>query len=181
MAQTQRTLSDIFALLANNTTRQIGATDLRDAIETLRPREGECYVTSSAATTVSVAGTYYKAAGTTTLVAGAYEFDDDSGTSNRLKYTGSVPVHADIVATISMTAAASNQVIGFKVAKGGMVMDASTVRRKVGTGSDLGALVCRASVSLATGDYVELWVTNETTTTTVTVDNMNFHVTAFTE
>jgi len=181
MAQTQRSMSALFTLLADNTTRAISATDLRDAVESLRQREGESYISSAAATVVASTGVYVKAAGTSTLVAGAYEFDDDSGTDNRLMYTGAETVHCDVGAVISMTSVASNQVICFKIAKNGVVIDSSEVQRKVGTGSDVGALVCRASTDLDTGDYVELWVTNNTTSGNVTVELCNLHVTGFTE
>lgn len=177
MSDTSRSLSAILALFADNSTGNISAQDLRDFVVSIFPGEGSMYVTSSAATTISVATTYYKAAGTTTAITTT---NFDMPANNRIRYTGASDIQATVTATISMTCASSNQVVGFKLYKyddsagSGAVVDSSIVRRKVGTGSDIGALAISGDVSLSTNDYLELHVTNETSTGSVMVDQMYF-------
>ena len=178
MADTQRTRAAIVALLADNISGDISAQDVRDMFESDKQSEGECYVSAAAATTP--AGSYLKALGTTTFVGGT-NFDDDGGTSNRLKYIGVEPVHADIVCAFSMTCGGNLKVLGVGIAKNGTFITASEIQRKIGTGTDIGAGACQASVSLSNGDYVEVFVNNHTDNATITLDFMNLHITACTE
>ncbi len=152
----------------------ITANDMRDLIVSLAPSHGALSINVPAATTISIAGTYYKAAGTTTIDADANAFDDDSSTDNRLRYIGTPDRHVEIVTTISMTCSGSNQILGFKLAKNGTVIDDSVSRRKVGTGSDIGGITLVAHTDMSTNDYLEVFCTNETSTATVTVEEIHF-------
>ena len=172
MADTARTKSALAALLADNTTGQISPQDIRDFLETMQPAYGSCYVTASAATTIAVAGTYYKAAGTTTQI----DVNRFTHANNRLTYTGTPTVRARAIAMLSVLTAGTNDVLGFKIAKNGTPIAASEIRRFVGTGTDVGAVALAVDVDLATNDYLEIWVTNEDATATVTLDKMYFAV-----
>jgi len=166
MADTARTKAALAAILADNTSGAISPQDVRDFLETMHPSFGSLYFSSAAATTITVAGTFYKAAGTTTQVS-ANRFT--VGT-NRLTYTGTPTIHTHIAASYSMTTAGTNDILGIAIAKGGSVLTHSILKRKIGTGSDVGAAACHADVSLATNEYIELWVTNYDATATVTLD-----------
>ena len=50
------------------------------------------------------------------------------------------------------------------------------VKRKVGTGSDLGAASLHADATLSSGDYLELKCTNDTSASTITVQNLYLYV-----
>lgn len=178
MVDTARTKAEILALLADNNAGDISPQDVRDMVVSLIPAHGGLYRNVAAPTTVTVAGTYYKAAGTTT----AGELDDlTMPQDNRLTYIGVPERHFHILATISMTCDGINKIIGFKIAKNGTPIDGSVSRRRVGTGTDIGALAVQADVALATNDYVEIWVTNETTNTAVTLDEFHLHMSGILE
>ena len=171
MVDTARTLSELQTLLADNTVGGISPQDLRDFLVSMKPPYGSFYRNAASATTVSVAGTYYKAAGTTT--AGSL-YLMDMPADNRLRYTGTPTMHFHVAVSTSFTTAGSNETIGLKVAKNGTVIDSSVCRRRVTSGSDIGSTAVHIDASLATNDYLELFVTNETNTSTVTIDEVYF-------
>jgi hypothetical protein len=53
-------------------------------------------------------------------------------------------------------------------------VDASLVSRKVTASGELGAVVVQGSALMSVNDYLEIHVTNETTTAAVTVEDFNF-------
>lgn len=179
MADTRRTSDDLLTNLFQDgqAASSITAQDLRDLIVSLVPSHGSFTIDTPAATTIVTPGTYVKAAGTTTFDADPDDFSDDAGTDNRLKYTGTPTRHVTVAVSISMTCGGSNQVLGFKIAKNGILIDDSVARRKVGTGSDIGGIGVHAHVDMTTGDYIEIWCTNETSTSTVTVEEVHLMAT----
>ena len=169
---TQRSLAELLALLPDNVTGRIEPEDLRDLLVSLTPGHGSLSRNAAADTTIVTPGTYVKAAGTTT----AGHLDDMTmPVDNRLTFIGVSPRHFHIMACISMTVAGVNKLVGIKIAVNGAVIDGSVVRRFVSTGVDIGAATVQADVTLNENDYVELWVTNETTATVVRLDEFNMH------
>ena len=129
---------------------------------------------NTTATTIAVSGTYYKVLGTTT----ANALSSFTHASNRLTYTGATTRYFKISASpISMISAGTNIRASLKFAKNGTVIG-YPVTRKINTGSDVGACSLSFDVSLATNDYVEIFVTNETNTSSVTVEDLYFSITA---
>lgn len=126
---------------------------------------GSMYVSAEAATSIAVAGTYVKAAGTTLAIT---LNDFDMPASNRLRYIGAGTLLCVVEASVSMKAGANNIESAWRFAKNGTTIEHSQVDRRVGVGADIGALVVVGEVTLTTNDYVELWVTNETSTATMT-------------
>lgn len=128
---------------------------------------------NSTATTISVVGTYYKVAGVT--------IDNSSANfthaNNKLTYTGTVAKFFRVsVSPLSMISASNNVIVAFLIAKNGTTVG-YPMTRKIGTGSDVGAGSLSFDVELAENDFVELYVTNETSATTVTVEDMYMSVT----
>lgn len=175
MADTQRTIPALLTLLADNTAGDISPQDIRDMLVTLVPGLGTIYISTPTETTVAAANTPLKAAGTTTLLATAQNFTMPA--NNRLTYTGTPDVLANVSISISMTAAANNKVVTMYVAENGTPVAASAVERKVGTGADVGALSVQYALTLSTNDYVELFVENNTDDTNLTIENMVMQVT----
>lgn len=171
MVDTVKTVTQLQALLADNTSGDISPQDVRDFLVSCAPPYGAMSRLVAAATAVAVPGTYYKAAGTTVL-GNASNFD--MPVDNRLRYTGAASKHMHIVVSASFTTAGVNNIIGLKVAKNGVLLDDSIQRRKVGTGSDIGSTAVHADAQLVTNDYLELWLTNETDTDAVTIDELYF-------
>lgn len=120
---------------------------------------GGLSTTSYLPSVMTLQNTYYKMQGvTTTTVLSGFT---SSGVNNRLTYTGTQPILAQVTATIAMTATNSNEVYGFRIAKNDSALTASAVDRKIGTSTDVGAVAIVSLITLATNDYVEVWSQNE--------------------
>jgi len=176
MAETQRTLASVLTLLADNTSGAISPTDLRDAVETLRPGHGEIYISSSAATTLSDTTTWVEAAGTYTLSTSPTAHWWAEATNARLNYTGVADSLAEVSASVSMTSGSSTQDIEIGIGKNGTILTPSIVRRKIGTGSDVGAAPIVAQVDVSTTDYLSIMIRNITAANNVTLDLANLCV-----
>src|SRR3990167_4459514 len=164
---TQKTKSQLDSLFANNTTGLTTNASLRDFVDTATHGHGSFYISASSATTITVPGTYYKMAGSTSLVAG-HRFT--MPTNNRLTYTGSASVHAHLVVNLSVLSSVNNQVCRYAIAINGIILDHSIMETKVLTGTDIDSIAIHADATLATNDYIELWCTNATSTSTITAE-----------
>lgn len=164
---TQRTKEELDALFADNNVGDITPARMRDLIETMKPsRIGLHFNTPGIATTIAVAGTYVKAAGTTYSDA---EYRWTMPTNNRLMYNGPANQSILFVATISFTCSSNNQQIAFACAKNGNVQTSSVIRTGISTGSDIRALTLVTDGQFDAGEYLEIWLTNLTGTASVTV------------
>lgn len=188
MADTIRTENDLLTNLFQNgqAANSITAQDVRDLIVSMRPGFGEAGMQANAtATTISSSGTYYKVAGTTALSGSEYLFDDDSSTSNRLRYTGAAEKLVYITATISFESASNNQQISFKAylyddsGASGALIDDSIVTFYVTNASQAHSVAISCHAAMATNDYIEIHVTNETSAANVTVTDLSLHTFAF--
>ena len=167
MADTQRTASALATLFADNTSGDISPQDLRDFLVSAHVNYGVSYVSTAAETTISTQDVFVKAAGTTTEIATR----NFTHTAGRLTYNGTPDINVYVSCCFSMTAAGNSKEIDFKIAKNGTVIDSSMIRRKVGTGTDVGAASVDSFIEgLSTNDYIELWVANHTDTTNVTIE-----------
>lgn len=135
---------------------------------------GELFmVGNSTVSNVTIAGTFIKAAGTTTLTAGARNFD--MPVSNRLRYTGTNTKMFHIAFTCTYhTTGGSNQVLRFQVYKNGLPVAASVIKDTMRTSSDFNSTAIHAMASMSQNDYLEVWVTNDTNAANdVILDNLN--------
>lgn len=169
MAETQRTIAEMQTLLANNATGDVSATDLRDLMATLRSGHGEMAITSSSTTTPDNTTSYKQLAGTYALTAGAHNWD--MNTDGQLRYIGVAARDAHVSLAISFTAGTNNQIIHFRLEKNGTSIAASEAKRKIGTGSDVGAIALHGHIGVVTNDYLTIGVRNETSTGTITADH----------
>lgn len=132
---------------------------------------GECYFNANAsATAITVTGTYYKGAGTTT----AGTNSQFTATANRLTYNGLKTRNFLVTIAVSVSTGNNNQVLGVQIFKGGVAVAASEQEIRQTTAGDAVTGVAKSIISLATGEYVELYVTNKTATNSVTIEYMNF-------
>lgn len=169
MSQTQRTLTQILTALADNTSRAITPQDIRDAVETLAPRHGTVYVTAAAPNAIATPGVFYPQASTTE---GIRLRGFTASSPGRLTYAGVARVHAHIACTLSMSAGANNQTLAARLAKNGETLPDSEVRNRVAIGADVQSTALHADFHMDTGDFIELFVTNTTSTAMVQVDLM---------
>lgn len=175
--QTQRTISEVLANLPDNTSGQIAPEDVRDIVATLLSGFAEERLTSSVETSIGTVNTYVKLAGTTLLDKNSTYWS--SPQSNRLQYSGPAKRGVNCQATLSITTASNNKTIKVAVAKNGVVIEDSAIRRFVATGSDEGAVALFAFDEVINGDYFEVWVANETDSTNITATSLNFAVIDF--
>jgi len=186
MVDTIRTETDLLTNIFQDgqAAGSITAQDVRDLIVSMRPGFGEVSMQGNAtATTISVAGTYYKVAGTTALSGSEYLFDDNS-VSNRLRYTGASDKLVMVTATISFISESNNQSVAFKAYRyddsgaSGAVIDDSLVTYYVSNASQAKSATLQCHAVLSTNDYIELHVANETSTANVTVEDLAIHTVA---
>lgn len=129
---------------------------------------------NATATSIATQGVAVKAAGTTALQAITQKF---SHTSNRLTYAGAITRDFKITVSASITSG-NNNVIGNYIAKNGTVVANSEIYITTNAGGRAENVTIQTVVSLATDDYVEFFVENDTGTTNITVTDMAFIVEA---
>ena len=174
---TQRTIATILGLLADNTAGDISAEDMRDAVESLRGSFGKMAVQAadSAAITISDTTSYFEATAPTWTLSGVATSSPnaanfDMATNGRLRYTGLVPIVANVTMSVAVTSGTSNQVIYYRLGKNGSTSANSEMHRKIGTGADVGALAIGGIFELDTNDYLSLFVRNTTGANNITIE-----------
>lgn len=170
MPDTVRSISSLQTLLADNTSGAISAQDLRDMLVSVLHASGSMTWTVPAASTISTPGTPVKAAGTTTAVnlsTGRFSMPE----SNRLLYNGPADVHAHIACSVSVSCASNNQDIRLVLAKNGELLTHSIVDNKISTAGDEQSTALHADTMLTDGDYLELWIGNNTSTGAPTINH----------
>lgn len=113
-----------------------------------------------------------KVAPVTTLNAD-YEFDNGGANNGRLRYTGTVTKTFHIATTISFAADSANDVFVIGVAKNGTVIAGSKVLVRVINAADTVSTALHVMVSLATNDYIELYVGNITDADDFVIKTLN--------
>lgn len=175
---TQRTKADLDTLFADNTTKQITPSRLRDFLESCVPSAGGIHFHDPGTVTViSAPATFVKAANTSELHPPTNRFSMPA--DNRLRYDGVVPVLARMIATLSFFTAANNQICHFALYINGVQVVPSRVRTKVASGGDIQAVTIMACETLNPGDFVEVWLANDTSASNITVDHGHLVATTF--
>ncbi len=178
MADTQRSVAAIEALLADNTSGNISPQDLRDGFASWRNGHGQIFVAAAdaAAITISDNTSYFEtSAPVWTLSSGAHWFDE-SGGNGRLTYTGTTPLVVHIACSISMTSGSNNQITHWRIGLTGVTDAASEVQRKIMTGTDVASTALHLITTVDTNDYLSLWVRNATGANNVTLEVSNLQV-----
>lgn len=160
---TQRSKSELDVLFANNTTGAITPAMLRDFVDSARPSTAALTL-ASATTAIATPATFVKASNLSTAT-GLVRF---TATDNRATYAGDAVVAMQLRAALTFTALAGS-VIAFAFAINGAVLEASECRA-----ASTGSAQAIALVGLATltpGDYVEIWVANDTNGDDVTLSS----------
>lgn len=135
---------------------------------------GSMYISSTAITAIATQNIPVKIAGTTTPNVLNERF---SHTNNRLTYTGEDLAFVEVLSIISIDAAANNKQFTCYITKNGQIVAGSGSTMLVSSGTDVRSLTCATLVELSIGDYVEVWVENDSDDTdlTVTALTVNIH------
>jgi len=126
-------------------------------------------------TVVAEANVAYKAAGTTTLDSVTQKFE--MPLDNRLSYVGAITRHFKVTVTATLSAG-NNQRIGIYVAKNGSVLTNSENYSTTNASSRVENMSCQTIVELQSGNYVEVFVENDTHATNIVVERMSVIVEA---
>ena len=134
---------------------------------------GHYYMQNNAtATTGIVQNTYLKAAGTTVVGAGNSP-KWTTATTNRLTYAGTITTEFIITVVGSVQSAANNSTIGVGVAENGTIIAESRVSIRAAVAGTPMPFATQDVIQVATGDFFEIWVTNETGTQAITLTDLN--------
>jgi hypothetical protein len=135
---------------------------------------GQLYFSATAATTIAVAGTYVKMAGTTTS-------DSLNGITmpqnNRLQNNSGSTRVFQAMARADIIDGSGNKNIAIKLAKNGVLIDATESNGET-TNNVAAHATINWIVSLATGEYVEIWATNKSDTSSITAQHGNLFLKA---
>jgi len=176
---TSRSISALNLLFPDQTSGDISPQDDRDLIATFTPGYAQMFISSSAPTTIAVATTFVKAAGTTTLTTDPTALNWTMPTDNRLAYGGTPDRVVMVTCAISLQAVGTNVDLKWRLAKTGTTIADTEITRKVVVASENGAAAISGLVEMSNGDYLELWTANDTDTTNLTVTNMVMSVMDF--
>ena len=128
---------------------------------------GQLYFSATAATTIAVAGTYVKLAGTTTS-------DSLNGITmpqnNRLQNNSGTTRVFQAMARTDIIDGSGNKNIAIKLAKNGVLIDATESNGET-TNNVAAHATINWIVSLAAGEYVEIWATNKSDTSSITAQH----------
>ncbi len=131
---------------------------------------GNMYLTVPVATTFSASNTPTKVLGTTVST---NLFRVTNPSNNRLTYSGSKTRSFNVSCSMSITQPSSNRYFSFYIAKNGVIIPESRQDVKVVNSTDQVSLTLGCRALMAPGDYVEVWVENQSSTTSMTVQTLN--------
>ena len=175
MPETRRSIEELLILLADNTTGQISPQDVRDMFMSLANPFGSIHVDVSIETVIANADEWTKVLGTT---AAGHLRDFDMPSDGRIRYTGEAPVHVHVASSFTLETASNNQVIGIRIVKSGDAEDpdskASAVRLKLASAGGIESTAIHFDSVMENGDYLELFVENETSASNVTLGQIYF-------
>ncbi len=111
---------------------------------------------ASTGTTSNTSGVPIKMVGTYDLTGQDELFDEP--VEGRLRYIGTLTRHFIFSIHLSFTSDTNNIIVIVEGAKNGTPIGDSAASRKIGTGTDVGALSDMYIVELATNDYLEVFI-----------------------
>jgi hypothetical protein len=123
-------------------------------------------------TTINTINVPVKVAGTF-VINGVSNFNSD--TTGRLTYTGATTETVSVMASVSIDVVGVNQKITVYIAKNGIVLPAAKINR-VFTSGDIGNVGVFYNIAMAASDYLEVFVSNSTSTNNLTVTDVLFGV-----
>lgn len=146
----------------------------QDSTATFTPRNyADMHITATATTVITVAGTYVKMAGTTSL-------DTANGFSavgnNRVVCDNLVTSNYLINLSCAVQSTSNNHTLGMRLYKNGVADITSTMITRAETANAPCSINLNQIISLATNDYVEIWLTNITTNNNLTAINATLSV-----
>ena len=144
------------------------AFDNDNQLPSLTTPHGSCYISTPAATTITVAGTFYLLEGTTSAISNSLFTHSSPG---RLTYNGAIPKDFFVTASMSFVSNSNNILASIRVAKNGETIAASEQSFFKATAADEKQVSSFIVLQLAQNDYIELYVTNDAAGSTITANH----------
>jgi len=178
MPETLKTLSELLASFPTSGAQEITAQRMRDFVASIFPAMGRYSLTATTPTSFADTVNYVKAEIGAGIPSGYERFFTYA--DGRLTYTGDVDIHTHVAVTITMSSGSNNQVASLRVVKNALPNDAdaaaSEADRKMGTGGDVGSTALHYDSMMSTGDYLEVWMRNQTSTADMTLNHVYFFI-----
>ncbi|GGD32728.1 hypothetical protein [Flavobacterium orientale] len=125
-------------------------------------------------TTLTTVGTFYKIAGTATIVNQKRFITANS----RMTYNDVEPITGKIVVTIGAKAPANNSDFSIGIAKNGTMITAPIASMAAASNNQSFQITLNTEVDLVLGDYIEVFIaSNNSNTSSVIVNDLQFRVT----
>jgi hypothetical protein len=135
---------------------------------------GTLYISSATTTAIATANVPVKVSGTTTATE-LVRFT--SPANNRLLYDGTKTRTFIVTAALSASGTSGTYIYSFYIYKNGVQIPASRQRTKVYSSSgDIQVVSIVCTVSLAPGDYIEVWTEDNESSVDILVQNMTLSV-----
>ena len=129
---------------------------------------------NATATSLTTVNTFYKIAGTTTVV----KEQRFTATNNRLTYIGKLDITAKVLVIIGAKAPANNSDFSIAIAKNGIVIATPNGSMVAAANNQTFQITLATEVEITTNDYIEVFIRkNNTNTSTITVEELQFRVT----
>lgn len=157
--------------LLDGSTNKVATLDAVQAyFETFAHGFAQYYMINNATSTpIAVSGTYYKVLGTTSAGLAASNF---TLSDNKALFTGAITSNFKITALMSLTSG-NNKDIAIEIAKNGTTQARSKQEITTDGGGKMANIYVKDAFSLATNDYLEIFITNNTDTTAITTVDLN--------
>ena len=175
MTDTKRTLSDLLTSLFadGQAAGSISPNDMRDLLVSLgQAPHGALSLQHGAEveTEIDTQDVFKKAAGATTLASQVLSMDMPA--NNRLRYTGTPTRWFTIDVSISVISASAAKVFAFFINKNGSQEATSEINHKHVIAADVLTVSMTHHLQLATNDYVEVFLENNTDSSNLTLNKM---------
>ena len=175
MADTARTITDLLDNLFQDgqAASSITPNDLRDFIVSVQTSVGAFHLSTAIETSIITQGVAVKIAGSTLGFASNVDF---TVTDNRLTYDGTLTKTFLLEASMTFQAASNNQTLGLSFGVNGIVNTTTIQQQRMGATADPFTISLTAHLRLVKDDFLEIFVSNETSTGNVTANFMNVTV-----
>jgi hypothetical protein len=174
VADTRRTISTLTGttFVDGQTAGSITPQDMRDFIVTAQNAQGSNYVSTAAANTIGTQSVLEIALGTWTLETSptAYLFSTGGVADERLIYDGVNTTKVLVHAIASIGSATGSETISIGIGKNGTLIANTEVHAATHAITVPTNIMTSTVVEMATSDYVQLFVGNESSSGNITVE-----------
>lgn len=124
------------------------------------------------ATSLPVSGTFYKIAGTTTMI----KEQRFTAGNNKLTYTGKEPIVGKVLIIIGAKAPTNGSDFSIAIAKNGVIIPTPAASMGSATNNQAFQITLNSEVDFVTNDFIEVFIKSNNDVSSLTVSDMQFRV-----